>query len=91
MSVYYRPFETCNIPNVQLVVIQKDGIDGALLDDGGGRDYERNDSQNVEIDRKLTEEFTLMREGSTTLLVPAESLRTNVPPRTPAFFNPAES
>ncbi|MFZ0557073.1 MAG: hypothetical protein WAM26_17460 [Nitrososphaeraceae archaeon] len=89
MSVYYRPFETCNIPNVQLVVIQKDGIDGALLDDGGGRDFERNDSQNVEIDRKLTEEFTLMREGSTTLLVPAESLRTNVPPRTPAFFNPA--
>ena len=89
MSVYYRPFETCNIPNVQLVVIQKDGIEGALLDDGGGRDFERNDSQNVEIDRKLTEEFTLMREGSTTLLVPAESLRTNVPPRTPAFFNPA--
>lgn len=54
-----------------------------------GRFIEKSDSQDHEIDRQLTELFTPMCEGSTTLLVPKESLRTKVPPRTPAFFNPA--
>lgn len=54
-----------------------------------GRSIDKSDDQDYEIDRHLTDEFIPMCEGSTTLLVPKESLQTNVPPRTPAFFNPA--
>ncbi|MFZ1876643.1 MAG: hypothetical protein WAU25_06395 [Nitrososphaeraceae archaeon] len=60
-----------------------------MLDDEEGRDFDKSDNHNYDIERQLTEEFCLMREGSTTLLVPSESLQTKVPPRTPAFFNPA--
>jgi tRNA (guanine26-N2/guanine27-N2)-dimethyltransferase len=35
------------------------------------------------------EGFVEAREGETTLLVPPESLTAKVPPKTPAFFNPA--
>lgn len=54
-----------------------------------GRFIDESDNPNNEIDRQLTEEFIPTCEGSTALLVPKESLRTKVPPRTPAFFNPA--
>jgi tRNA (guanine26-N2/guanine27-N2)-dimethyltransferase len=54
-----------------------------------GRFVYESDNPNDEIDRQLAEKFIPMCEGSTTLLVPRESLRTKVPPRTPAFFNPA--
>ncbi|MGC2309189.1 MAG: hypothetical protein WA461_12365, partial [Nitrososphaeraceae archaeon] len=60
-----------------------------MLDDEEGRDFDKSDNHNYDIERQLTEEFSLMREGSTNLLVPSESLQTKVPPRTPAFFNPA--
>ena len=60
-----------------------------MSDNEFGRFIDRSDNLKYEIDRQLTEEFTPICEGSTTLLVPKESLRTNVPPRTPAFFNPA--
>lgn len=54
-----------------------------------GRFIDKSDNPNDEIDRQLTKEFIPTCEGSTALLVPKESLRTKVPPRTPAFFNPA--
>jgi tRNA (guanine26-N2/guanine27-N2)-dimethyltransferase len=54
-----------------------------------GRFIDESDNPNNGIDRQLTEEFIPTCEGSTALLVPKESLRTKVPPRTPAFFNPA--
>jgi tRNA (guanine26-N2/guanine27-N2)-dimethyltransferase len=54
-----------------------------------GRFINESDNPNYEIDRQLTEEFIPTCEGSTALLVPKGSLRTSVPPRTPAFFNPA--
>lgn len=60
-----------------------------MLDDEEGRDFDKSENHNYDIERQLSEEFSLMREGSTTLLVPSESLHTKVPPRTPAFFNPA--
>ena len=53
------------------------------------RFIDKSDNYNHDIDRQLTEEFTPMYEGRTTLVVPKESLRSKVPPRTPAFFNPA--
>ena len=53
------------------------------------RFIDKSDNHNHDIDRQLTEEFTPMCEGRTTLVVPKESLRSKVPPRTPAFFNPA--
>ncbi|HKX81738.1 MAG TPA: tRNA (guanine(10)-N(2))-dimethyltransferase [Nitrososphaera sp.] len=37
----------------------------------------------------MPEEFVRTVEGRTTLLVPPESLTSKVPPKTPAFFNPA--
>jgi tRNA (guanine26-N2/guanine27-N2)-dimethyltransferase len=60
-----------------------------LSDDEFGRFIDKSDNQNYEIDQQLNNEFTPTCEGSTTLLVPIESLRTKVPPRIPAFFNPA--
>lgn len=40
-------------------------------------------------DLQLREKFAPMCEGTTTLFVPKDSLQNKVPPRTPAFFNPA--
>lgn len=60
-----------------------------MSDDGFDRFIDKGDNHNQDIDRQLTEEFTPMCEGRTTLIVPKESLRSKVPPRTPAFFNPA--
>jgi tRNA (guanine26-N2/guanine27-N2)-dimethyltransferase len=59
-----------------------------MLRDECGQNFDRGDRTGYDIDRRLTEEFTSIREGFTTLLVPSESLRTRVPPRVPAFFNP---
>ena len=60
-----------------------------MSDDEFDRFIEKVDNHNQDIDRQVTEEFTPMCEGRTTLVVPKESLRSKVPPRTPAFFNPA--
>jgi tRNA (guanine26-N2/guanine27-N2)-dimethyltransferase len=60
-----------------------------LSDDEFDRFIDKSDNHNYDIDRQLTEEFIRIFEGRTTLLVPKESIRTKVPPRRPAFFNPA--
>jgi tRNA (guanine26-N2/guanine27-N2)-dimethyltransferase len=59
-----------------------------MLLDECGQNFDRGDRTGYDTDLRLTEEFTSIREGLTTLLVPSESLRTRVPPRVPAFFNP---
>jgi tRNA (guanine26-N2/guanine27-N2)-dimethyltransferase len=46
-------------------------------------------NNNNNINRQISEGFTPLREGNTILIVPAGSLTGIVPPKTPAFFNPA--
>lgn len=60
-----------------------------MSDGESGRFVDERDNQSHENDRQVTEEFTTMCEGTTTLFVPKGSLLNKVPPRTPAFFNPA--
>ena len=54
-----------------------------------GRLIDQREHQIHITDLQLREKFTSMCEGTTTLFVPKESLQNKVPPRTPAFFNPA--
>lgn len=63
-------------------------IEKTMLFDERRQNFDGEERMDYDIDGKLTEEFTSIREGFTTLLVPSESLRTRVPPRMPAFFNP---
>jgi tRNA (guanine26-N2/guanine27-N2)-dimethyltransferase len=53
-----------------------------------GRKIDRKDKTDHDINQILSEDFTAIREGFTTLIVPSESVRSKVPPRAPAFFNP---
>jgi tRNA (guanine26-N2/guanine27-N2)-dimethyltransferase len=57
-----------------------------LLDDNV---RQLNRSNNDNINRQASEGFTPLREGNTILIVPTRSLARNVPPKMPAFFNPA--
>jgi tRNA (guanine26-N2/guanine27-N2)-dimethyltransferase len=50
--------------------------------DGNARQFSNDEHQ-------LSERFTQLREGDAILFIPAEALTKKVPPKTPAFFNPA--
>ncbi|MGH9974767.1 MAG: hypothetical protein ACRD8Z_02880 [Nitrososphaeraceae archaeon] len=60
-----------------------------MSDDEFDRFIDKSDNDDYAIERQFSEEFTPMCEGRTTLFVPKESVRSKVPPRAPAFFNPA--
>ena len=60
-----------------------------MSDDEFERFIDKSDNDNCAIDQQFPEEFSPMCEGRTTLFVPKDSVRSKVPPRTPAFFNPA--
>jgi tRNA (guanine26-N2/guanine27-N2)-dimethyltransferase len=59
-----------------------------LLDDIV-RQLDKSNNNNNNINHQISEGFTPLREGNTILIVPAGSLTGIVPPKTPAFFNPA--
>jgi tRNA (guanine26-N2/guanine27-N2)-dimethyltransferase len=59
-----------------------------LLDDIV-RQLDKSNNNNNNINHQISEGFTTLREGNTILIVPAGSLTGIVPPKTPAFFNPA--
>ena len=86
--LHYRPSETRNIPFVQVDCCLRDGIGEAMLGEEYGGKIDGEDKTDHDINQILSEDFTPVREGFTTLIVPSGSVRSKVPPRTPAFFNP---
>ncbi len=65
------------------------GLEGILLDNSVRQIDCINNNNNNNNNHQILEGFTQLREGNATLFVPQESLTKNVPPKTPAFFNPA--
>lgn len=53
------------------------------------RQLDKSNNNNNNINHQISEGFTPLHEGNTILIVPAGSLTGIVPPKTPAFFNPA--